>query len=174
MSEPPGFLGLERRIEPRDAGPLAAALAEQAAPARVEVAYPGTWLRDDVYAIHGHYSDLHTTVPTFERLVAGAMARWVVNLPEHGATADDYEAALSPIYAWMHALTQRSDHAAINGGAGRCARRRSARAMPPRWRRSTPSGSARSSATCPAPRCAAVGSAAWSRCCAGSGSRPGT
>jgi hypothetical protein len=122
LTEPSGFLGLERRIEPRDVGPLAAALAEHAAPARVDVAYPGTWLRDDVYAIHGHYADLHTTVPTFERLVAGAMARWVVNLPEHGATADDYEAALSPIYAWMHALTQRSDHAAISAGAGASAR----------------------------------------------------
>jgi hypothetical protein len=122
LSEPSGFLGLERRIEPAGAGPLAAALAEHAAPARAAVAYPGVWLRDDVYAIHGHYSDLHTTVPTFERLAAGAMARWVVNLPEHGATADDYEAALSPMYAWMHALTQRSDHAMISAGAGASAR----------------------------------------------------
>jgi hypothetical protein len=120
--EPSGFLGLERRIEPRDAGPLATTLAEHAAPARVEVAYPGVWLRDDVYAIHGHYSDLHTTVPTFERLAAGVMARWVVSLPEEGATADDYEAALWPLYAWMHALTQRSDHALISAGAGASAR----------------------------------------------------
>ena len=51
-------------------------------PRASSVAYPGLWLRDDVYAIHGHYSDLHTTVPTFERLAAGAMARWVVHLPE--------------------------------------------------------------------------------------------
>ena len=122
LSEPSGFLGLEHRIAPRDAGPLAAALADRAAPARVEVAYPGVWLRDDVYAIHGHYSDLHSTVPTFERLAAGAMARWVIHLPEHGATPDDYEAALSPLYAWMHALTQRSDHARLSAGAGASAR----------------------------------------------------
>jgi hypothetical protein len=122
LTEPPGFLGLERRLEPREVGPLAAALAEHAAPARVAVAYPGVWLRDDVYAIHGHYSDLHTTVPTFERLAAGAMARWVVSLPEDGATADDYEAALYPIYAWMHALAQRSDHALVTAGAGASAR----------------------------------------------------
>ena len=76
----------------------------------MQVAYPGVWLRDDVYAIHGHYADMHTTVPTFERLAAGAMARWVVPLPPDGATPDDYEAALSPLYAWMHALTQRSGH----------------------------------------------------------------
>src|SRR5919201_3855891 len=91
LTEPSGFLGLEQRIAPRDAGPLAAALAERAAPARVEVVYPGVWLRDDVYAIHGHYSDLHATVPTFERLAAGARARWAVALPGERATPDDYE-----------------------------------------------------------------------------------
>jgi hypothetical protein len=122
LIEPSGFLGLEQRIEPRDAGPLAAALAERAAPARLEVVYPGVWLRDDVYAIHGHYSDLHATVPTFERLAAGAMARWAVSLPGEGATPDDYEAVLSPLYAWMHALTQRADHALISAGAGASSR----------------------------------------------------
>jgi hypothetical protein len=122
LTEPAGFLGLEQRIEPRDAGPLAAALAERAAPARVRFAYPGVWLRDDVFAIHGHYSDLHTTVPTFERLAAGAMARWIVRMPPDGARPDDYEAALAPLYAWMHALTQRSDHAVVSAGAGASAR----------------------------------------------------
>jgi hypothetical protein len=122
LSEPSPFLGLEQRIEPRDAGPLAAALAGLAAPARVQVAYPGVWLREDVYAIHGHYADVHATVPTFERLAAGAMARWVVSLPESGATPDDYEAVLSPLYAWMHALTQRSGHAVVSAGAGASAR----------------------------------------------------
>jgi hypothetical protein len=122
LTERSGFLELEQRIVPRDAGPLAARLAEEAAPARVQVAYPGVWLRDDVFAIHGHYSDLHTTVPTFERLAAGAMARWIVRLPDEGARPDDYEAALAPLYAWMHALTQRSDHAVVSAGAGASAR----------------------------------------------------
>jgi hypothetical protein len=122
QSEPPGFLGLEQRIAPEAAGPLAARLAERAAPAHVTVAYPGLWLRDDVYAIHGHYSDLHTTVPTFERLAAGAMARWVVHLPPDHASADGYEAALAPLYAWMHSLTQRSENGALTGGAGASAR----------------------------------------------------
>jgi hypothetical protein len=122
QTEPPGFLGLEQRIAPAAAGPLAARLADQAAPARVEFAYPGVWLRDDVYAIHGHYSDLHTTVPTFERLAAGAMARWVVHLAEQNATADDYESALAPIYAWMHTLVQRSQNGPMTGGAGASAR----------------------------------------------------
>ena len=122
LTEPAGFLGLEQRIAPGDAGPLAAALAERAAPARVEVIYPGVWLREDVYAIHGHYSDLHATVPTFERLAAGAMARWAVSLPGEGATPDDYEAVLSPLYAWMHALTQRADNALVSAGTGASSR----------------------------------------------------
>ena len=122
QTEPSGFLGLAEPVDPAAAGPLAARLAELARPARVRMAYPGTWLRDDVYAIHGHYVDLHSTVPTFERLAAGAMARWVVRLPEHGARPDDYEAALAPIYAFLHQLTQRSDHAAVSAGAGASAR----------------------------------------------------
>jgi hypothetical protein len=122
QTEPSGFLGLEQRIEPSDAGRLAARLAELAAPARVSLAYPGVWLRDDVYAIHGHYSDVHTTVPTFERLAAGAMARWVVRLPEGAATADAYEAVLAPLYAWMHSLAQRAEHGAVTAGAGASAR----------------------------------------------------
>ena len=144
LTEPAGFLGLEQRIEPRDAGPLAAALAERAAPARVQLAYPGVWLRDDVYAIHGHYADLHTTVPTFERLAAGAMARWVVPLPADGATPDDYEAALAPLYAWMHALTQRSGNAVVSAGRRRVGARvgRDGRARPPRGARCAPRCSA--------------------------------
>jgi hypothetical protein len=122
QSEPSGFLGLSEPVEPADAGPLALRLAEHAAPARLRLAYPGVWLRDDVYALHGHYVDLHSTVPTFERLAAGAMARWVVRLPEQGARPDDYEAALAPIYAFLHQLTQRSDHAAVSAGAGASAR----------------------------------------------------
>jgi hypothetical protein len=122
QSEPSGFLGLSEAIEPAAAGPLAQRLAEAAAPARLRLAYPGAWLRDDVFALHGHYVDLHSTVPTFERLAAGAMARWVVRLPEHGARPDDYEAALAPIYAFLHQLTQRSDHAAVSAGAGASAR----------------------------------------------------
>lgn len=117
QTEPAGFLGLEQFIAPADAGPLAARLAAAAAPAPVRVAYPGLWLRDDVYALHGHYSDVHTTVPTFERLAAGAMARAVTPLPERGATPDDYEAVLAPLFAWINAITQRSERTRISAGA---------------------------------------------------------
>ena len=88
----------------------------------MRLVYPGVWLRDDVYAIHGHYADVHATVPTFERLATGAMARWVVRLPEAGATPDDYEAVLAPLYAWMSALTQRSERAVLSAGAGASSR----------------------------------------------------
>jgi hypothetical protein len=86
-----------------------AVLAEAAKPARLTLAYPGLWLRDDVYAMHGHYLDRHITVPTLERLSAGAMGRIVGPLPERGALPDDYERALAPIYAWSTALAQHAD-----------------------------------------------------------------
>src|ERR1700759_5478854 len=42
-------LGLEQLIEPADASPAVARLADWAAPARVRFAYPGLWLRPDGY-----------------------------------------------------------------------------------------------------------------------------
>jgi hypothetical protein len=122
VSEPARFLGLEQSFAPAAAGPLAQALAQRAAPARVRMAYPGLWLREDVFALHGHYGDLHTPVPTFERLAAGAMARFVARLPGEGATPDDYEAVLAPIYAWLHALTQRREDTPVAAGAQASAR----------------------------------------------------
>jgi hypothetical protein len=86
-----------------------AALAEAAAPACLTLAYPGVWLRDDVYAMHGHYLDRHITVPTLERLSAGAMGRIVGPLPDSGVVPDDYERALAPIYAWSTTLAQHAD-----------------------------------------------------------------
>ena len=104
--EPPAALGLEtavdfvRRRAARDGRGTARRRPS------VRAAYPGVWLRDDVYATHGHYLDRHTTVPMFERLGAGAMAR-IVGEPDGGPTrAEDYEAMLSPIYAWIHAIAQ--------------------------------------------------------------------
>ena len=34
--------------------------------ARLRLAYPGLWLRDDVYATHGHYMDCHLSLPRVE------------------------------------------------------------------------------------------------------------
>jgi hypothetical protein len=105
---PPG-LGLESAVDGMDvAGDCLGRLAGALAPATVRVAYPGVWLRADVYATHGHYADRETTVPMFERLGAGAMAR-LVGEPSGGpARAEDYEAVLAPIYAWLYAIAQHS------------------------------------------------------------------
>src|SRR5437763_9326266 len=98
-------LRLESPVDWRS-GEALATVADCLAPADIRAAYPGTWLREDVYATHGHYCDRHTTVPMFERLGAGVMAR-VVHEPEGGPhRAEDYEAVLAPMYAWVHAVAQ--------------------------------------------------------------------
>jgi hypothetical protein len=93
-----------------------------AAGALVRFEYPGVWLRDDVYAQHGHYLDRHTTTPAFERVAAGAMARFL-KLPLSAMSQErDYERLLAPIYAWMFAITQTSEReidAADGGGSAR-------------------------------------------------------
>lgn len=104
----PPALTLESDVDWRP-GELPARLAELLAPARVRVAYPGVWLRDDVYATHGHYLDLHLTVPTLERLGTGLMRRVVALEPEAPRTPEEYETVLAPMYAWIHAIAQRAD-----------------------------------------------------------------
>jgi hypothetical protein len=79
------------------------------APAQVTGAYPGVWLRPDLYATHGHYLDLHLTVPSLERLGAGVMRRVVALNPDGPRSAEDYETALDPLYAWVHAIAQLAD-----------------------------------------------------------------
>jgi hypothetical protein len=101
----PSPLGLESAVEWAPADMLAT-LADALAPARVRAAYPGVWLRDDVYAMHGHYGDRHTTVPMFERVGAGVMAR-IVHEPDGGPRRpEDYERILAPIYAWIYATAE--------------------------------------------------------------------
>jgi len=101
----PPRIGLDAAVDWR-AGEALATVVKRLAPARVRVAYPGVWLREDIYAMHGHYCDRHTTVPMLERLGAGAMARIVQEPPEGPTRAEDYEATLAPIYAWLHAIAQ--------------------------------------------------------------------
>ena len=102
--EPPP-LGLESAVDWRAGEPLAT-VARWLGPASVRAAYPGVWLREDVYAMHGHYSARHTTIPMFERLGAGGMARLIGEPPHGPARAEDYEATLGPLYAWIHAVAQ--------------------------------------------------------------------
>ncbi len=81
-----GALGLEQRIPLGSAGPLAE-LTKGMGKAQIELTYPGVWLREDVYATHGHYMDRHLTVPTFERLAVAAVERILGGAKE--ATADE-------------------------------------------------------------------------------------
>ena len=98
-------LTLESSVESDPREPLGA-VVRALAPARVRVAYPGVWLRDDVYAIHGHYADRHNTVPIVERLGAGLTVRVTGEAPGGPRRAEDYEAALGPMYAWIDAVAQ--------------------------------------------------------------------
>jgi hypothetical protein len=109
-------LGLETAVSWREGEPLAE-MAAWLGPAQVRATYPGVWLRDDVYAIHGHYGDRHNTVPIMERVGAGLMAR-VTREPDGGPQrVEDYEATLSPMYAWIDAVAQAGGIRGQGGGS---------------------------------------------------------
>jgi hypothetical protein len=112
----PGPLAAEQRLSAHEASPMLATLAEWAAPARVSAAYPGLWLREDVYATHGHYLDCHLTVPTMERLGIGAVGRMQRRPASSFAGPDDYEAVTGPVFAWIDAMAQQQrTGSALNG-----------------------------------------------------------
>ncbi len=115
-----GPLGLEQRFAPAEASFVAQAVAEMLAPAPVEIAYPGLWLGEGTYALHGHQLDVHMTVPTIERLavaMSGRLAlagdrRW-----DDVRSVDDYEALIAPVYAWADAAARSGRPSeAIDGG----------------------------------------------------------
>ncbi len=103
--EPPP-LAVEQMLDPADGSPLLEQIAQWARPARVRVAYPGLWVRPDVYAIHGHYLDSHLTVPTLERLSVGAMSRLLGRPAGAFSGADDYESVSAPVFAWRDAVAR--------------------------------------------------------------------
>jgi hypothetical protein len=126
---------------PEQASPMLAKLAEWAAPAQMSVAYPGLWVRPDVYATHGHYLDCHLTVPTIERLSVAAMSR-VLGLPAASfSRVEDYEAVGAPVFAWRDTVAReaRMGHAlkvdtirawrALSGDGGGSSRLRKLRGL---------------------------------------------
>ena len=136
-SGPPPRLGLEERAGPGPSG-ASEAIAEMLRPARLDVAYPGVWLADGVYATHGHYLDRHLTVPSFERLAIGTLAR-VLDVPvEATRTPDDYELVLAPLYTMLEAVAARTadgrgaGHAGASGRTWRALSRDGSRRRP--WR----------------------------------------
>jgi hypothetical protein len=88
--------------------------------AEVTIAYPGLRLRPDVYATHGHYLDLHLTVPRIESIAASAMGR-VTGRGSDCRSAADYEAVMAPMYGFYAGLAQAASSAALQRG-GRMSR----------------------------------------------------
>jgi len=103
-------LGLEAEVVAASGDPLAVVLAalggQEGAAVRARARYPGIWLRDETWATHGHHVDRHTTLPILERLSAAVMARLTASRDPR--SAEDYEAALAPVYAWIEALAEHT------------------------------------------------------------------
>jgi Calcineurin-like phosphoesterase len=95
-------LGLEHHHAPT--GP-AAMVDGWLGRAGLKIAYPGLWLRDDVYATHGHYMDAHLMLPRAECIAAALMARLSRPLPAR-TNPVDYERILRPLYGFAYGLAQ--------------------------------------------------------------------
>jgi predicted phosphodiesterase len=112
----PRPLGLEELSAPLQGDPLEG-LARRMGGTELVIAYPGVWLRPDVYATHGHYLDCHNDVRTFECL-ARALVERVKRSPRDGySSPDDYEAVLAPVYKAIYRIAQsrRARHTARAG-----------------------------------------------------------
>ncbi len=105
-------LGLEQLADPSP-GPTAL-IDEWLGPARLRIAYPGVWLREDVYATHGHYMDAHLTLPRAECIAAATLIRFA-GPPPDPATAAEYERVLRPLYGFFYGVAQ----ARRGGSSGR-------------------------------------------------------
>jgi predicted phosphodiesterase len=101
-------------VQPEEgaAGRLAAWMPE----VQLSLAYPGLHLREDVYATHGHYLDLHLTIPRLESIAASAMAR-MTGRGKSSQSAADYEAILGPLYAFYAGLAQGASAASLSRGS---------------------------------------------------------
>ena len=115
-------LALEQKT-PVDAHGELGALAKAVAPSRLTIAYPGLWLRPDVYATHGHWLDAHAGGPRFERRVIGALRR-CLPLPEV-ARPYHYERISAPLYAIAHLFLTGDGRVSGAGRVAARARRRS-------------------------------------------------
>ena len=116
-------LSLEQHGEP--SGGAWARIAVWLGGAELQIAYPGIWLRDDVYATHGHYMDCHMTLPRLECIAAAASMRVFGPLPGPRTAPAEYERVLRPVYGLTFGVAQ--------GGIAHSANRPSERA----WRAMT-------------------------------------
>jgi UDP-2,3-diacylglucosamine pyrophosphatase LpxH len=99
-----GGLGLEQHDDAPGDG-AGATIDAWLGPARLRIAYPGLWLRDDVYATHGHYMDAHLSLPRAECLAVATLIRLSGPLPSPAAPGD-YERVLRPIYGFSFGVAQ--------------------------------------------------------------------
>lgn len=93
-----GRLGMEQRISPAGASPLLETLARWVAPSRLTAAYPGIWVRDDVYATHGHHLDVHRPPTTGERLLIHMVGRALGMRPDEPYEPELIEACVASTY----------------------------------------------------------------------------
>ena len=101
-------------VEPGDGA--AGLISEWMPEVQLTLAYPGLRLRDDVYATHGHYLDLHLTIPRLESIAASAMGR-ITRMGQDAHSAADYETVLAPMYSFYAGLAQGASAAALAGGS---------------------------------------------------------
>jgi Calcineurin-like phosphoesterase len=118
----PPRMGFEERVAPARASWAAGQLARALGEERTSVAYPGLWIREGVYATHGHMLDLFSTVPTFERLGAAATSRVMGGDVPDDATVEDFLARLEPVYAWVDAVARHAPGERAARGAGSAAK----------------------------------------------------
>lgn len=96
-------LGFEQRVAP--SSEAASQIAVWLGNAELEIAYPGAWLRADVYATHGHYMDCHRSLPRLD-CIAAAVSMRVIGPPPAPAAPADYERVLHPLYEFAFSLAQ--------------------------------------------------------------------
>ena len=101
----PQALPTEACVNAPRTGPLGT-IVRRMPDCEVLLAYPGLRVREDVYATHGHYLDLHMTVPTLETIAISLFARIEGHDPDELSTPDQYEAVIAPIYALIYSTVQ--------------------------------------------------------------------
>jgi hypothetical protein len=84
----------------------------------LETRYPGVWIRDDVFATHGHYLDSHITLPTIERLSIATIDRMAGRPTGRRSTPHDYEKVHAPVYDLLFNLAQGSRNPAAYNEEG--------------------------------------------------------
>jgi metallophosphoesterase superfamily enzyme len=87
--------------------------------ATLTLRYPGVWVREDIFATHGHYLDSHITLPTVERLSIATVDRMGGRPTGRRSAPQDYEKVHAPVYDLLFDLAQgaRNPQAQKNDGA---------------------------------------------------------